>query len=142
MRRYLKQPSLVSSDGNPPAGCKRWFDGCNTCDVTSVGNVTGCTSNRCIEQGAAFCQKFQDGTACQNVACNNREQRNTVAQHAMKVEAQYEAAEATVRDLNLVAADGVLWLLCGWALVMLFPAVRCVRLLLSLRVHLSTCLAA
>jgi hypothetical protein len=29
-----------------------------------------------------------------------------------------------VQDLNQVAADGVGWLLCGWALAMFFPALR------------------
>ena len=34
------------------------------------------------------------------------------------------AAEVLVQDLNQVAADGVGWLLCGWALAMFFPALR------------------
>jgi hypothetical protein len=78
-----------------------------------------------MHQDTPFCRRFADGTTCEDVACGHREQRHTVVEEAVEAQREDKAAEAAARDLNIVAADGVLWLLCGWALAMVFPAVRC-----------------
>jgi hypothetical protein len=68
---------------------------------------------------------FADGTVCEDVVCSNREQRSEVVDEAKESQAEDVAAEATVRDLNEVATDFVPFLVCAWALAMVFPAVRC-----------------
>ena len=79
----------------------------------------------CAHQDAPFCRRFADGRVCEDDACGHREQRHTVVEEAVEAQLEDVSAEAAVRDLNIVAADGVLWLLCGWVLAMFFPAVRC-----------------
>ena len=149
-RRYHAPPSLVgllssttnhslSSDHTPPGGCRSWFDGCNTCVVTSSGEISGCTYMACLQQGTPFCRRFSDGIICEDVACGHREQRSAVVEEAAEAQADDVVAEAAVRNLNVVAADGVLWLLCGWSLAMLFPAVRCAFLFACLPAFLLLC---
>ena len=79
----------------------------------------------CTHQDAPFCRRFADGTICEDHACGLREQRNVVVEEAVEAQLEDVSAEAALRDLTVVAADGVSWLLCGWALAMFFLAVRC-----------------
>jgi hypothetical protein len=114
-----------SSDHTPPAGCNSWFDGCNSCLVTTAGDITDCTYMDCAWQDTPYCRMFADGTVCEDVVCSNREQRSEVVDEAKESQAEDVAAEATVRDLNDVATDFVPFLVCAWALAMVFPAIRC-----------------
>ena len=132
---YHTSPGLVgtlrssnhfpSSDHMPPAGCNSWFDGCNSCLVTNAGEITGCTYMDCAWQDTPYCRMFSDGTVCEDVVCSNREQRSEVVEEAKEAQAEDLAAEETVWDLNAVAAEFVPFLVCAWALAMVFPAVRC-----------------
>jgi len=46
-----------------PAGCVKWFDGCNYCSVQS-NKATGCTKKFCHKPSRPFCAEFQDKRAC------------------------------------------------------------------------------
>uniref|UniRef100_A0A7S4GA42 Uncharacterized protein n=1 Tax=Eutreptiella gymnastica TaxID=73025 RepID=A0A7S4GA42_9EUGL len=39
----------------PEPGCFKWYDGCNTCEVSPDGSVLGCTTRWCDRPGRAHC---------------------------------------------------------------------------------------
>jgi len=46
-----------------PAGCARWFNGCNYCAVQD-GKATSCTKKFCLTRDRAFCVAFVDKSKC------------------------------------------------------------------------------
>ena len=58
---YAPKPIILDDNGattpktvDPPSGCTKWFDGCNTCTVDSSANMA-CTAMTCLEQGESYC---------------------------------------------------------------------------------------
>ncbi len=48
----------------PPKGCIRWFDGCNTCTSRSgdIKKHMVCTEMACMEQGVPYCMEYASET--------------------------------------------------------------------------------
>lgn len=46
----------------PPAQCKIWYDGCNTCSRSYPGGALACTKRACIWQAPTYCEQYFDSS--------------------------------------------------------------------------------
>lgn len=51
----------VCQPTTPPAQCRVWDDGCNTCTRTSPGGLMACTLRYCFAPGKAYCREYFGG---------------------------------------------------------------------------------
>jgi len=59
-----------------PKGCKKWFDGCNTCDCVD-GKPTGCTEMACSKKQPTKCLDKPAGPECGDGNCDKGETAKT-----------------------------------------------------------------
>ena len=43
-----------------PAGCKSWYDGCNTCECLSTNQLGACTKRACMQYDTPKCNYYED----------------------------------------------------------------------------------